>query len=280
MTTKQKPTQTIPPIAWRLAAYLRVSTREQVKAHGLTVQEADVRQWAIGDGYRVTKVHQDAATGSGDAMARPGLVSALEDVQAGRVGGIVVQRLDRISRDLIAQEAFLAEVKRAGGKVFSASPTERHLLGEDPGDPARTMVRQFMGAIAQYERAITRLRLEAGRQRKAAEGGYAGGRPPIGMRAQAGALVVDSRLQSAIARAVELRSVGHSYRDISAILTDEGYRNQKGDASWHPETVRRMVNRVGGEWDKEPGPWNGYDLGQGDPEWETNPDAIPSPQEK
>jgi hypothetical protein len=36
-------------------------------------------------------------------------------------------------------------------------------------------------------------------------GGYVGGRPPIGMKAQAGALVTDAREQSAIFRAVELR---------------------------------------------------------------------------
>jgi DNA invertase Pin-like site-specific DNA recombinase len=271
------PTMTLPPIAWRLVAYLRVSGREQVRHHGLTVQEAEVRAWAIDQGYRVMRIHQDAASAGGDAAVRPGLVDALEEVKAGRVGGVVVQRLDRIARDLVAQEAFISEVRRAGGRVFSASPTESQLLGEDPGDPARTLVRQFMGAVSQYERALTRLRLEAGKERKRAQGGRTDGRPPIGYRAQGGGLVADAREQSAIARALELRSVGHSYRDIAGILGHEGYRTRAGGLEWHPETVRRMCRRhFQPVADGEPGPWNGYDLGAPDPEWTTNPGAIPS----
>jgi DNA invertase Pin-like site-specific DNA recombinase len=226
------------------------------------------------------RVHRDAASAGPDSAPRPGLVAALEEVKAHRAAGVVVQRLDRIARDLVAQEAFISEVRRAGGRVYSASATETHLLGDDPDDPARSLVRQFMGAVSQYERALMKLRLAAGKQRKKAQGGRTDGRPPIGYRAQAGALVADAREQSAIARAVDLRSVGHSYREISGILGDEGYRTRAGGLDWHPETVRRMVRRasLGDDWAR-PGPWNGYDLGLAEPEWSTNPDAVPRPND-
>jgi len=273
------PTETLPPAAWRLVAYLRVSGREQVRHHGLTVQESEVRTWAIGHGYRVIRLHQDAASG-GEGVVRPGLLSALEEVKAGRAAGVIVQRLDRIARDVVAQEAFIAEVRRAGGRVFSASDGEAQLLGDDPGDPARTLLRQMMGAVAQYEAALMRVRMQAGKERKKAAGGYTDGRPPIGFRAQAGALVADAREQAVIARALELRSVGQSYREVAAILSHEGYRNRQGTTAWHPETLRRMCRRASPEVaDGEPGPWNGYDRGMGDSEWQTNPDALPSAKE-
>lgn len=276
---KRRPTETLPPAAWRLVAYLRVSGKEQVRHHGLTVQESEVRTWAIGHGYRVIRIHQDAASGT-EGTVRPGLLAALEEVKAGRAAGVIVQRLDRIARDLIGQEAFIAEVRRAGGVVLSASDAETHLLGDEPGDPARTMIRQFMGAVSQYEAELVRLRLAAGKERKRAQGGYTDGRPPIGFRAQAGHLVADAREQSVITRALELRSVGQSYREIAAILAQEGYRTRAGTTDWHPETLRRMCRRAAPEVaDGKPGPWNGYDLGMADREWLTNPDAIPSDQE-
>lgn len=239
-------TTNLAPAARRLVAYVRVSSAEQVKkGSGLKVQEAECRRWAVDNGYRVVRVHSDeGASGSGDYAARPGLVAVVEEVRAGRVAGVVVQRIDRIARDLIAQEAFLAEVRRAGGRVFSTSEAESTLLDDDSRDPGRTLVRQFMGALSQYERALTRLRLDGGRRAKKAAGGYAGGRPPMGMRAAGGALVADAREHSAIVRAVELRSVGRSWRQVAAILSDEGYRTKDGLERWHPETVRRMVRRV------------------------------------
>lgn len=264
--------ETLTPAKRRLVAYVRVSSQEQVrKGAGLAVQEADCRRWAIGAGYRVVRVHTDeGVSGAGDFAARPGLVAVVDAIRSGQAAGVVVQRLDRIARDLIAQEAFLAEVRKAGGQVFSTSDAEALMLQDDPRDPSRTLVRQFMGALSQYERALTRLRLQAGRDAKAARGGYAGGRPPLGMRAQAGRLVLDAAEQSAIVRAVECRSVGRSWREIAAILQDEGYRTKDGHERWHPETVRRLVRRVDPDDDlQEPGPWNGHDV---------DPDAIPSGQ--
>jgi hypothetical protein len=48
----------------------------------------------------------------------------------------------------------LAEVKRVGAAVYSTSPTESSFLGDDPDDPSRALIRQVLGAVAQYERSM------------------------------------------------------------------------------------------------------------------------------
>jgi DNA invertase Pin-like site-specific DNA recombinase len=50
-------------------------------------------------------------------------------------------------------------------------------------DPMRTAVRKMRGVFAQLERGLIRQRTTKGRQAKAAQGGYIGGAPPLGKRA-------------------------------------------------------------------------------------------------
>lgn len=69
-------------------------------------------------------------------------------------------------------------------------------------------MRQVLGAIAQYERALIRSRMAAGRAAKLATGGYSGGRPPFGWRAEGKELLPDEREQEVIALARRLATKG------------------------------------------------------------------------
>ena len=46
-----------------------------------------------------------------------------------------------------------------GAEVFSTSDAEQGYLQDDPSDPSRKLIRQVLGAVAEYERAMIRLRL-------------------------------------------------------------------------------------------------------------------------
>src|SRR5205807_9208055 len=140
--------------------------------------------------------------------SRRGLFDALEAISAGQGGGLVIYRLDRLARDLVLQEQLLADVRRMGAEVHSTSAGEAGYLADDPDDPSRALIRQILGAVSQYERAMIRLRMRSGRQRKAARGGYAGGRPPYGWRAEGRELVADADEQATLARIRELRAAG------------------------------------------------------------------------
>lgn len=104
------------------------------------------------------------------------------------------------------------------------------------------MIRQILGAVSQYERAMISIRLRSGRKRKAVEGGYAFGAPPFGQQAVDRELVVHDSEQRVIARMRRLRSAGRSYREIAAQLNNEGMSAKRG-GEWHPMTVRRILQR-------------------------------------
>jgi DNA invertase Pin-like site-specific DNA recombinase len=70
----------------------------------------------------------------------------------------------------VLQEILLRESAPPGGALLSATPGENELL-RDPDDPTRKLMRQMLGAFAEYEKAIIALRLAAGRAAKRASGG-------------------------------------------------------------------------------------------------------------
>lgn len=228
----------------RLIAYLRVSTERQARdGFGLDIQQATIRSWARQHGHRIVAWVQDAGV-SGALDDRAGLAEAFEGLRGQVASGIVVARLDRLARDLIVQESLLAEVWRGGWQAHSATPGEAHLLTDDPGDPSRTLIRQVLGAVSQYERALIRLRLAGGRARKAASGGYAYGAPPYGSRSDGrGSLVPDDAETAVLNRMRTDRAGGASLRQIAARLNGDGVKPRRGDV-WHPQTVARALTRL------------------------------------
>jgi DNA invertase Pin-like site-specific DNA recombinase len=107
------------------------------------------------------------------------------------------------------QEQVLAEIWRLGGQVFSTAQGEAaYLVPDDVEDPSRKLIRQVLGAVAEYERAMIALRMRRGRRRKAESGGYAYGSPPFGAQALDRELVPEENEQQAVARITALRSEG------------------------------------------------------------------------
>lgn len=224
----------------RAVAYLRVSTAGQIDGYGLDVQEQQVRECCEHAGFRLVEVMRDEGVSGGlDAEDRPGLAEALNMLQADEADVLVVAKLDRLARTLTVQEAALAHVWRHGKRVWACDLGE--VLEDDPDDPMRTAMRQMSGVFAQLERGMIRARMRAGKARKAEEGGYVGGAPPYGYRADGGELVEDPREQDALRLMRRMRRKRESLRAIAEALTEAGYPTKRGADSWHPMAVSRIL---------------------------------------
>lgn len=229
----------------RLIGYRRVSTVGQVDRYGLPAQETDLRDYARG-AHKMVRIETDGAkSGTLPAEERPGLVAALKAIKAGEADGLLIPGdLDRLARELIVQEAILSQVWKAGGVVHTT--TRGEVLADDPDDPMRTAIRQFMGVYAQLDRAMVAKRMRNGRKAKAAAGGYAGyGSPAFGQHSVEGELVTDEREAAVTARMVELREEGTSYQRIAETLNAEGLTSKRGGL-WHSQTVARVLERAAG----------------------------------
>jgi len=228
----------------KLVGYLRVSSPTQVEeGQGLAIQEKAVRRWVKEHGHRLVALHRDeGVSGTVEIDGREGLTEALAAIRFNGAQGLVVTTLDRLARSLTVQEAVLAQVWSAGGRVFTTD--EEEVPQDDPDDPARTFVRQVMGAVAQLERGLIARRLRRGLQHKAEQGGYAAGQPPFGYRAEGRELVPDPDEQKAVQLIIQLRNEGASLRGIAVQLTAEGLEPKRG-GQWHPQQVKRVLDRAG-----------------------------------
>ena len=113
----------------------------------------------------------------------------------------------------------------------------------DSDDPTRVLVRQVLGSISQYERALIRGRMMAGKAAKVSKGGYGGGRPPFGWRAEGKELGPEPREQEAIVLVRQLAEEGLSTRQIAARLEQAGLRPKVGE-HWSSVQVLRILQRT------------------------------------
>lgn len=230
----------------KLIGYIRVSGTGQVTdGYGLDVQETAIRAWAKANGHRLLRVVSDeGVSGIKDADDRPGLSECLLAIQEGEAEGLLIPRLDRLARALTVQEATLAVIWRSGGRVFSTDGDE--VLQDDPDDPSRTFIRQVMGGIAQLERAMVVKRMRDGRLAKAATGRKSVGAYAYGTHGEGKGRERDAAQNpaeaDAVARILELRAEGASYRAIGETLDAEGLKPRRAER-WNAMTVRAVCQR-------------------------------------
>lgn len=231
----------------KLISYLRVSSKGQVDAYGPDVQRRAIAGWVKRNGHRlVREAPLDVITGKADSPDRPGLLEAIRAVKSGEADGIIAFDFKRIARQLTVQEAILALIWREGGRVFTAEDGE--ILSESSGDPMRDLIRQIMGAIAEFDRKTTVNRLRAGREAKAAEGKHSEGDYRYGTRGVGEGRARDAGPNADELRVIDrikaLRAANLSLRAIAASLDHDGIKPRRSD-SWAPMTVRKILLREG-----------------------------------
>lgn len=235
----------------KVVGYTRVSTQSQVSdGAGLETQAAAIRQHCTDLGLELLELFTDAGISGADGWEalskREGLRTALDVVNDGKARGIVVYRLDRLSRDAIGGEYLMRQVWQSGGQVLSCDPTEAaYCSPDDPSDPSRTMVRQMLGMLAEWERSMIALRMRNVRERKRAEGGYCGGAVPYGWRVTVdGRILPEEYEQAIVGRVLDLRDNGWGYQRIANQLAIDGKENRRGRVLWSKQTIRRICQRA------------------------------------
>lgn len=144
-----------------LVGYMRVSSSDDCQSVALQ------RDALIAAGVDERHLHSDKASGARDN--RPGLRTCLDYLAQGDT--LVVWKLDRLGRSPPHLLTIIADLKTRG--VAFRSLTE----AMDTQTPHGELLFSFFGALAQYERALTRERVVAGLA-AARRRGRRGGRPP------------------------------------------------------------------------------------------------------
>src|SRR5690349_12599294 len=211
-------------------AYLRVSGKGQVQGDGFPRQLAAIKQYAATHEIKVVRVfREEGVCGATELENRPALLEMLEALAANGTKLVLIEKLDRLARDLMVQETIIGDLRKRGFELISV--TEPDLL---QNDPTRILMRQIFGAIAQYEKAMIVAKLRGARQRIKAKTGRCEGRKPYGF--QEGELKTIERMKA-------LRAQGLGFDRIAAEMNSEGIETRTR-GRWHGLMVNRILNRV------------------------------------
>lgn len=144
------------------AIYVRVSSKQQDQRS----QEPDLKRWVQGQDNEAVW-YRDHFTGK--SMNRPGMTKMMADVHEGKVGTIVVWRLDRLGRTAKGLTALFEELRERGINLVSLKD------GLDLSTPAGRLMANVLASVAAYETEVRAERVLAGQAAARAAGKKWGG---------------------------------------------------------------------------------------------------------
>jgi DNA invertase Pin-like site-specific DNA recombinase len=194
------------------------------RAHGLTV--------ATDDWFRDAGV-----SGTKDAGDRPGLAQLLDRIESNGVRMVLVENASRLARDLLVSEVILAQLRSLGCTVIDCD-SGINLIDDQEDDPTRRLIRQVLGAFAEFDRRVTVLKLRAARERIRRRTGRCEGRKPFGSRPGEADTLERIRQLHRKPHGEERRS----YQAIADALNLEGRATRTGKP-WAKGTVHQLVTR-------------------------------------
>jgi DNA invertase Pin-like site-specific DNA recombinase len=201
-----------------LAAYIRVSTVAQAASGiGLAAQRLAILEASQVQGFEIASWHEDAGKSGATITRRAGLRAALGEVAAGRVGGIVVAKVDRLGRSSADVTGLVERAQREGWRLLALD------CGLDTTTPAGELVAAALAMAARFEwRRISERQREKHDQLRRQ-------RRPRGQPATP-VLLAD--------RIISLRDAGLTYARIAETLNHERVPTTRGGRRWEPATAR------------------------------------------
>ena len=222
----------------KAVSYLRVSGKCQIEGDGFPRQRDTIQHFARTAGFELVGEYRDeGVSGCKELDDREGLSELLARIRSNGVRVVLVERADRVARSLIVGELILNQFRELGVKVIAAdSGTELTVDGDD--DPTRTLIRQVLGAVAQFEKAVIVSKLKAARLSKRRAEGKCEGRKPFGEREGEAEVLAYIRKLYRKPRGGERLT----YAAIADRLNAEGKSTRTGKP-WAPGTVYAILNR-------------------------------------
>ena len=209
----------------KVIGYTRVSTAKQASdGDSLDVQRDKLATYCDLHDYELVDMYEDAGA-SGKDMSRDGLRAALDALQTGEADGLVVYKLDRLTRST-ADLGRLLEKFEANGVALQAVAESL-----DTSTAAGRMVVRMLGVVAEWERETIGERTSAALQAKADKGEYTGGNVPFGYKlADDGTCLEERPDEQRIIEAIRTyRDAGLSLRATAERLEGRDMYNRKGN---------------------------------------------------
>ena len=210
----------------RAAIYARYSSDLQ-RDRSIEDQAALCRGYAAREGLTVVATFEDRALSGASLMGRDGIWQMMAAAQSGQFKIVIVEELDRLSRDMEDLAGLFKRLQFAGVEIRS--------VHSGTADTVQIGIRGLLGQLFLQDLKHKVRRGMAGVVR---EGRYAGGRA-YGYRpvpGQPGALAIDEAEAAVVRRIFASYAAGESPRTIAGALNAEGIPAPRG-ARWNASTI-------------------------------------------
>ena len=216
--------------------YLRTSSAANVGdgKDSESRQRKAIEAHASRSGMVIVDWYYDAAVSGADPVeSRPGFAAMLARIAGNGVRTIIVETAQRFARDLMVQEVGFAMLQGLSIALIAADSPASFL---DDG-PTSKLIRQILGAVSEFDKAMTVAKLKGARDRKRRDNGKCEGRKSYAER--------DAGM---VAMAWEIKGRGGrvSLRAVAAELAGKGYVTPSGKP-YSPSAVASMLGWGGAD---------------------------------
>lgn len=227
--------------AMKVIGYVRVSTEEQATdGVSLAAQKAKLAAYAALYDLELVEIIEDAGQ-SGKTLDRPGLQRALAMIHKGQANGLLIAKLDRLSRSVVDWNTLIDGYfgEKAGKQIFSVADSI------DTRTAAGRLVLNVLMSVSQWEREAIGERTREALQHKIRSGERCG-KVRFGYRLAADGKTLEEEAseQEAIRLMRALQTAGESLRDIAEELTRRGILTKEGNVRWKHTAVARILSRA------------------------------------
>lgn len=239
----------------RAVAYCRVSTEGQVgeDKFGIESQRDQIKEYCRNNGIEVVQWFIDEGV-SGAEKKRP----AFDKILGGEVTNppiqyVVVAKTDRISRDINLYYAFKNILTEMDIEILSVSEDWSY-----QDKLTALILENFLAMAATLERENIRIRTSGGRKLKAKQGGYSGGRAPMGYMVRGKQLVINEPEAEVVRFIFDRKRKGMTMLSTVKALNEAGFKTRGGkefvistvQSIWNNEKTYLGYYKYGkdGEW--------------------------------
>ncbi|MDG4890915.1 recombinase family protein [Mesorhizobium sp. WSM4887] len=216
-------------------AYLRTSSRTNLDGDSAPRQRQAIDEYAKRSGLEIVREFYDAAVAGTDPIdTRPGFQALLEYLAGNGAKVILIENASRFARDLAVQLAGHKLLQRLGYELIPVD-APNHFTDDTP---TAAMVRQILGAVAEFEKAQLVAKLRGARDRRSkalgrrVEGNH-------GYRVSNPAVIREAKR---LARKSPKTGKARSLREVAAELAKLGHVTASGQP-FSASQVQRLIGR-------------------------------------
>ena len=238
-------------------AYIRVSGASQVDKDGPIRQRDAIKSFCGQHKIElIDEFFEAGVSGAKDSMDRPAFRDLINMAARCRERGIpveaiIVERIDRMARDLMISEIMLKNCRDNKLQVFASDHGTLTDMASDGDDPTRKLIRQIFSALSEWEKNVIVKKLQAARRRLQFEGRPFGHAVRYGGKPGEQAVIRDMhelyiiRGYSLSRTAEELNKLGHQTRfgrpwRVGTVLNVL----EKTTEVREPETVQEEIDQI------------------------------------